>query len=167
MNINTESTVGDTSSSQSLTADQVKEWYNTTFCKEDDVAKEFEHVAITMSSEQGTIVLPVMQLNSFHTIKEIFQRLLTYLKNGGQLYYVKEPTAESAPEKEVSAIQKDKPVNFEQYIWRNKQYMVEHYLEGKEDLYKVIRVEDNKVLTEKHKTRSRMIKLFKEQYPVS
>lgn len=151
--------------SSQLTADQVKEWFNKTFFNDDKSPKRFEEVAITLSSKQGVMVLPTLQLNHDHTLGMIVHAVYEYVRNGGPIVYSVElddtPTQQGgAPEPDP-----DVPVNFDNFTWRKKDYLVEHYKEGKQSRYRVVRMEDNKELTPKHKTRARMIKRFQEQYP--
>jgi hypothetical protein len=152
--------------SSQLTAEQVKEWFNQTFFNEGKEPKRFEEVAITLRSKHGVMVLPTLQLNHEHTLGMIVHAVYEYVRNGGPIVYSVEQEQPATnqqgggpePDPEV-------PVNFDHFTWRKQDYMVEHYKDGKESRYRVVRMEDNKELTEKHKNRARMIKLFQEKYP--
>jgi len=149
-----------------LTADQIKEWFNKTFFRGDKAPKLYEEVAITLSSKHGVMVLPALQLNHEHTLGMIAHAVYEHLRSGGPIVYsVEREVAPSTQQGSASEPDPEVPVNFDNFIWRKKDYLVEHYKKGKESRYRVIRMEDNKLLTAQHKTRARMIKRFQEKYP--
>jgi hypothetical protein len=89
-----------------------------------------------------------------------------YVNNGGAIVYSVESKPElPAQQGRAPEPDPDVPVNFDNFTWRQKDYLVEHYQNGKDRRYRVVRLEDNKELTPQHKTRARMIQLFEEKYP--
>jgi hypothetical protein len=155
----------DLSQSQ-LTAKQVKDWFNDTFFNADKSPKAGEEVAITLRSTHGVMVLPTLQLNHDHTLGMIVHAVHEYVNNGGAIVYSVESKPElPAQQGRAPEPDPDVPVNFDNFTWRQKDYLVEHYQNGKDRRYRVVRLEDNKELTPQHKTRARMIQLFEEKYP--
>ncbi|MEO0338100.1 MAG: hypothetical protein AAF242_02695 [Bacteroidota bacterium] len=146
-------------------AKQLKDWFNKTFFNNDLSPKRAEEVAITISSKHGVMVLPTLEINHEHTLGMIVHAVYEYAHHGGPIFYSRPQEAESPQQSAPIETDPEVPVNFDNFTWRKKEYLVEHFMKEGERKFRVIRLEDKKELTAKHKTRGRLIKIFQDKYP--
>ena len=148
-----------------MKARQVKEWFNETFFEEQDgklIPKKEVVIAQKMISSVGAIDLPAMRITKDNTYAEVFHELYAYLDESGAEISKPPETAVPKSAGKIEDPELGHLINVDVVVYRRKQYRVEHYVKGKEESYKVIRLEDQQIIPAEKKTYQHAINLFKK-----
>lgn len=158
---------------------QYKDWFNGTFVllENNDPpssnpipgAIKTPKVGVTIHSDLGTVVLPVLPIRQNQTIRQIFLKAIKVLENTDQLEYVAHPVDDSPAQvgEEQAPIQEELPpgYDFDAIEYRKKTYIVHSHLEDGEHQFVVERQEDRKIIESTKATWKHVVAAYKKKYP--
>ena len=154
---------------------QYKDWFNGTFVNDPNIPSPLPsglkapEVGITIHSDLGTVVLPILRVKQNQTVRQIFLQAIHLLENAEQVKYLDEYVGAALSEEgEVEkSIQEQLPpgYDFDAIEYRKKTYIVHSHLEDSEYQFVVERQEDRKIIEKTKATGKHVVAAYQKKYP--
>jgi hypothetical protein len=154
---------------------QYKNWYNHTFFhleQKDTIPSDrfsdlirTADIGITLNSDRGTVVLPIVQLTFDCTLETIFRRALDLLAKADGIEYLTPSTEIPAQDPAITQQSLPKGYDLDHIEYRKKIYIIQCYLEADQYQFIVERQEDGRIIDPSKKTYEHVVNGYKQKYP--